>query len=107
MFGGHADGDYELAPSFVMTTLDAGTSFIGFDRNKRQFLRFNMYGNPIFFGTQYNVSNPEVFNPYDVGMDLVDMVQINNTETYDYRSEESRVGKECVSTCRSRLSPSH
>src|SRR3546814_16253348 len=25
----------------------------------------------------------------------------------DYRSEERRVGKECVSTCRSRLSPYH
>src|SRR3546814_15589356 len=26
---------------------------------------------------------------------------------YYYRSEERRVGKECVSTCRSRWSPSH
>src|SRR3546814_21127696 len=26
---------------------------------------------------------------------------------YDYRSEERRVGKECVSTCRSRWSPYH
>src|SRR3546814_20420481 len=26
---------------------------------------------------------------------------------YGYRSEERRVGKECVSTCRSRWSPSH
>src|SRR3546814_4272330 len=27
--------------------------------------------------------------------------------TYSYRSEERRVGKECVSTCRSRWSPYH
>src|SRR3546814_16477918 len=27
--------------------------------------------------------------------------------TYDFRSEERRVGKECVSTCRSRWSPYH
>src|SRR3546814_17117398 len=27
--------------------------------------------------------------------------------TYNYRSEERRVGKECVSTCRSRWSPYH
>src|SRR3546814_13171366 len=26
---------------------------------------------------------------------------------FDFRSEERRVGKECVSTCRSRWSPSH
>src|SRR3546814_20225876 len=28
-------------------------------------------------------------------------------ETFDVRSEERRVGKECVSTCRSRWSPYH
>ena len=86
MFGGYADGDYDLAPAFVMTTLDAGTSFIGFDRNRKQFVRLNMYGSPMFFGTQYNVLNPEIFDPYDVGMDLLDMVQINNSETYAYVS---------------------
>src|SRR3546814_7292979 len=30
-----------------------------------------------------------------------------NTEPRDMRSEERRVGKECVSTCRSRWSPYH
>src|SRR3546814_8809265 len=29
------------------------------------------------------------------------------TENYELRSEEQRVGKECVSTCRSRWSPNH
>src|SRR3546814_14448626 len=29
------------------------------------------------------------------------------TELAEYRSEERRVGKECVSTCRSRCSPHH
>ena len=29
------------------------------------------------------------------------------TSTYNSRSEERRVGKECVSTCRSRWSPYH
>src|SRR3546814_10440654 len=36
--------------------------------------------------------------------------QIQNTVTYRFRrhrSEERRVGKECVSTCRSRWSPKH
>src|SRR3546814_9517944 len=31
----------------------------------------------------------------------------NNVITYQLRSEERRVGKECVSTCRSRWSPYH
>src|SRR3546814_17456552 len=30
-----------------------------------------------------------------------------NTYLFDFRSEERRVGKECVSTCRSRWSPYH
>src|SRR3546814_15238251 len=29
------------------------------------------------------------------------------SRTFDFRSEERRVGKECVSTCRSRWSPYH
>src|SRR3546814_11005380 len=29
------------------------------------------------------------------------------TKPYGFRSEERRVGKECVSTCRSRRSPDH
>jgi len=84
MFGGYADGDYELAPSFIMTTIGPNTSFIGFDRNRKQFLRFNLYGNPVFFGTQYSVTNPQIFDPLNVGMDLVDMVQVNNAETFAY-----------------------
>src|SRR3546814_1861209 len=32
---------------------------------------------------------------------------LDNTAKFLGRSEESRVGKECVSTCRSRWSPSH
>src|SRR3546814_15780264 len=31
----------------------------------------------------------------------------NSRQELDHRSEERRVGKECVSTCRSRWSPSH
>src|SRR3546814_1916563 len=32
---------------------------------------------------------------------------LNHMKEYFYRSEERRVGKECVSTCRSRWSPYH
>src|SRR3546814_3549024 len=32
---------------------------------------------------------------------------LGDTAAYDIRSEERRVGKECVSTCRSRWSPYH
>src|SRR3546814_20210804 len=40
---------------------------------------------------------------------LIDMETLKNilAELWALRSEESRVGKECVSTCRSRWSPYH
>ncbi len=84
MFGTYADGDYELAPKFVLSTVNGQYSFIAFDRLKKQFLRFNLYGNPTFFGTMYTVTNTGIFDPLHVGMDLVDIVQVNNSETYAY-----------------------
>lgn len=89
MFGSYALGEYDLAPSFVMTTLDAGTSFIAFDRIKKQFLRFNLYGDPVFFGTQYNVGTSGIFDPQNVGMNLIHMVQVNSGETYAYVTDEN------------------
>src|SRR3546814_15245931 len=35
------------------------------------------------------------------------LVRLDNTTSQSERSEERRVGKECVSTCRSRWSPYH
>lgn len=83
MFG-PAEGEYELAPSFIMTQANAGTSFVGFDKNKKQFLRFNVYSGPTFFGTQYGVPTSAAFNPMNVGMDLIHMEQLNNTDCYAY-----------------------
>ena len=41
----------------------------------------------------------------DLGMDKIFTEDVVYTESW--RSEERRVGKECVSTCRSRWSPYH
>src|SRR3546814_17231964 len=41
------------------------------------------------------------------GLQLVTGVDYLRDKTFQERSEERRVGKECVSTCRSRWSPSH
>src|SRR3546814_14188626 len=38
---------------------------------------------------------------------VVGFEQCISTQPHGHRSEERRVGKECVSTCRSRWSPSH
>src|SRR3546814_3851301 len=39
--------------------------------------------------------------------DIEEHVEVNRTSWIFTRSEERRVGKECVSTCRSRWSPYH
>src|SRR3546814_1520513 len=44
--------------------------------------------------------------PYP-GAHLTHEALLKKLGTADYRSEERRVGKECVSTCRSRCSPDH
>src|SRR3546814_18257547 len=49
---------------------------------------------------------PRVFMPYTGGMTRYRAI-CDDVAAQGYRSEERRVGKECVSTCRSRWSPYH
>src|SRR3546814_13222217 len=64
------------------------------------------------FGVPHDIKIP----PGDQRSSLIQQLQLDgkrielpglNTLFYCQRSEERRVGKECVSTCRSRLSPYH
>jgi len=84
MFGTYADGDYVLAPQFVMSIINGNVSIIAFERNKKQFIRLNIYGAPMYFGTQYTPINTTVFDPTKLDMELVHIVQINNADTYAY-----------------------
>src|SRR3546814_14253323 len=45
-------------------------------------------------------------HPPKVGSDVIEQIR-NLQGEFRFRSEERRVGKECVSTCRSRWSPYH
>src|SRR3546814_19429431 len=47
------------------------------------------------------------FNPDDQSATIPSVFPALIKPNYGDRSEESRVGKECVSTCRSRLAPYH
>jgi len=89
MFGTYAAGDYELAPQFVMSLVNGQVSMIAFDRVKQQFVRINVYGAPTFFGTQYETVNGGIFDPKNVGMELVEIVQINNADTYAYMRDQA------------------
>lgn len=89
MFGTYAEGSYELASEFVLSSVNNAFSVIAFEKNKRQFVRLNIYGSPMYFGTEYSVINPDIFNPLDVAMDLVKIVQINNSDTYAYMKDNN------------------
>ncbi len=84
MFGLPTEGDYELSPSFVLNYTNNASYFICFDINRQQFLRFNLYGAPMYFGTQYAVSSTSVFDPMNVGMELIHLEQLNGQDTFAY-----------------------
>src|SRR3546814_13871149 len=55
-----------------------------------------------------DAQNKATVQPVTLGTPLVNLVRIiKGVAPADKRSEERRVGKECVSTCRSRWSPYH
>lgn len=87
MFGNNADGNYELAPQFIMSTINGNTIMIGYEKDKKQFVRLNIYGIPMYFGTQYTPIDPGIFDPHNVGMDLLHIIQINNADTYAYMKD--------------------
>lgn len=90
MFGSYADGDYELHDKFILTNINDNISIIAFERNRKQFLRFNIYGSVTYFGTQYSVTNSSIFDPTNIGMDLLNIVQINNSDTYAFCQDANK-----------------
>ena len=81
MFGLPAAGDYEISSSFVYNNVKR--YFVTFDVNRKQFLRFNLYGEPTYGGTSYNVIG-DVFDPKNVQMDLVHLEQVNAADCFAF-----------------------
>lgn len=92
MFGAYAPGNYTLAPQFILTTIGSNVSMIAYEKERRQFVRLEVQLGPVYFGTQYSVDNTNAFDPRDVGLDLIQIVQINSADTYAYmRDAEGQV----------------
>lgn len=89
MFGTPADGNYVLAPQFIITRVQNDHFITAYEKNNRQFVRVNLYGGPMYFGTQYSTVGAEVFDPTNVKMDLMQMVQINSTDIYAYMKDDA------------------
>ncbi|WP_181151252.1 PKD-like family lipoprotein [Sphingobacterium gobiense] len=87
MFGAYAPGNYTLAPQFILTTIGSNVSMIAYEKERRQFVRLEVQLGPVYFGTQYSVDNTDAFDPQDVGLDLIQIVQINSADTYAYMQD--------------------
>jgi hypothetical protein len=84
-FGLATPGDYELSDKFIFNFSMATFAghYIGFEKNKKQFLRFNLFGVPNYFGTDYDVMGT-AFDPKNMGMDLLHLHQINGNDVYAF-----------------------
>lgn len=82
MFGDFVQGDYNLATSFIISYINGDFAFIGFNKDKKQFVRFNSI--PYYFGLDYAVASTTAFDPTNVGMDLIHMEQVNSGECFAY-----------------------
>ncbi|RFM28205.1 PKD-like family lipoprotein [Deminuibacter soli] len=90
MFGLDAAGDYTMHPSFIYNTDKQGSQqyFIGFDTKHSQFVRMNMYGGLVYFGPAYAVTGG-AFNPINLGMDLITMMQIDGGNCFAFCKDAS------------------
>ncbi|RPD47299.1 PKD-like family lipoprotein [Paracnuella aquatica] len=84
-FGLSTPGDYELSDKFIFNFSMATFSgyYIGFDKIKKGFLRFNLFGSPMYFGVDYDVMG-NAFDPKNTGMELLHLVQINGNDVYAF-----------------------
>lgn len=97
MFGLSSPGDYNLADQFIFNfnpSIGAGY-YIGFDKNRKQFLRFNLYGTPNYFGDAYDVIG-DAFDPKNMEMDLLYLQQINGNDVYAFMKGADGIVYECM-----------
>src|SRR3546814_14561374 len=73
----------------------------------KTFLDHPNFGNPLTIQIMVRRTDGTIYNPETLGK-VWDLTRdIDLAPAVDHRSEERRVGKECVSTCRSRWSRYH
>ena len=80
-YGDAAVGDYELAPQFNFY----GSHYLGFDKKVRGMVQFDVVMN--YIGSGYQVipmTDGDVFDPKDMKVDLVSLMNINPETTYAF-----------------------
>jgi hypothetical protein len=87
MFGTYADGNYDLANKFVLLETAPDFNVVAYEKVRKQFVRILPIGSPQFLGTQYVVVGSTVFDPTNVGLELIQMIHVNNTNVYAYMKD--------------------
>ena len=79
-FSSPIPGSYNLAPDLVYAYTPGGAYYLGFDKVKKCFLRFDP---TTFFGTDY-IQEDSLFNPKNLKMDLLEMDKITENDVYAF-----------------------
>lgn len=79
MFGLPAEGDYELYEQAAFNQVFP--YFLGYEKNRKQFVAFTNFGSPAYIGTGYQVAGT-AFDPTNVGLDLQYFMQINSNNCF-------------------------
>jgi hypothetical protein len=82
MFGVPAQGDYELFHRAAFNS--TMPYFLGYEKNRKQFVAFTNFGSAAYIGTDYQVTDVSSFDPKDVGLDLLHFQQINDNNCFAF-----------------------
>ncbi|WP_205513853.1 PKD-like family lipoprotein [Longitalea arenae] len=81
-FGVPAAGDYELYKRMAFNGVMP--YFLGYDKNRKQFVAFTNFGSPAYIGTGYQVTNVTAFDPRNVQLDLLHFQQLNDNNCFAF-----------------------
>ncbi|MBW8686460.1 PKD-like family lipoprotein [Chitinophaga rhizophila] len=86
-FSNPIGGNYTLAPDLIYASTDRGLYYLGFDKVKKSFLRFDR---TTYFGTDYTQQD-SLFNPKDLKMDLIEMEKLTENDVYAFCDSVGKV----------------
>jgi hypothetical protein len=80
MFGVPAAGDYNLYRQAIFNGVMP--YFLGYEATRKQVVAFTNFGAAAYIGTGYQTDNTTAFDPVNVGLDMWNLVQVNNNNCF-------------------------
>src|SRR3546814_7073646 len=98
---------FKQKTAYEMRISDWSSDVCSSDLDELSYDKYNEKADRIFRVVQHGTWSGGEFNLAVTSAPYASALKSDYPEVEDARSEERRVGKECVSTCRSRWSPYH